>query len=1161
MSRYRRQLRVLSIMVIWLMAPAGSVRAAEVNGVVAAVQDKTVTANLPAGAAAAVGDKATVFVEIPGVGKATVGTGRVTAVDGGRVTAVIDNATGRIVVGQQVTFQTAGSSPAAAAPQDEPAMWGTPVNPDGDCKIIVAGGKATITVPGVKHDLSMDGQEPESRYNAPRLLQAVEGDFVVQVKLTADWTLGTSLPGGQNTIAAGLAVWDSPQQYLRHERILFHHRTLGTINTFVPPIYDHNQKRLSKIELAEPDFFPAGPTWLRLERKGRVLTTAISRDGQQWTATNSVETEFPAHVQVGVHVINASAREFTAVFEDFQLTQSSAVAKNELAKWGTPVNPDGDCTFRAENGKLTITVPDGLHDLWPGRPVPSQSFNAPRVLQAVTGDFVMQVKVSADWKPYQTDTNYGAGLVVWDSETSLLRRERHVFMLNGQPQCFSTPLYLRDGKRLDDRKLETADYYQGRSTWLRVERRGQDVTTSISHDGKSWIDTGTLATGFPPTVRVGVHAFKVSPGTFKAEFEDFSLRTSGDGTKTSAAAGSLPDMPKLKPAGVWMAVQFVEFRGRMIVAGQLADGPGGKAGLRINDELVTFDGDACKNLPEILRVNERHQAGDVVPLVYRRRGREEKVDVVLEAQPSDEGFARFKAAAEAGDAWAMMQYGLKLSGWKRHGQPMTEPQQAEQMVSWVRRADEAGCLPATHLLAEWHYQGLTNGSRQIVEQDRAKAAALLQRIRSTAADGRSDVFFINATNEYADFMLEGTGIPQDVAGAARLAESLGDDVNSLLAHTIGEAYRDGKGVAKDVQKALAWFQKTTDGSGLASIGIMVYDGNGFQKDFKTARGWFEAGAEKDNAVAMLYLGFMNERGEAGPVNLTQAWQWYDKTCRTAMSKSLIGLAEYQAGRFLERHGREIGHDASEALRLAITRYRRGAVYSDDAKQALERLGVPLTEPPTAPAPPPPNTARHIAGWGAVVDPDGDCRISAEGDRLTITLPAGLHDMWYGRLEPEKRYNAPRILQTVTGDFTAQVKVTAPLEGPADDNGQFSRAAGLFIYESDSHYLRHERNRFISDRQPGVGWSWMPPLYDREGQRISTWHSSKDGPFHGGSTWLRMERSGQIVTTWMSHDGNQWIETGRHETTFAPTVQVGILAHGRSSQPTTFLFEEFSRTQK
>ncbi|HWB14576.1 MAG TPA: hypothetical protein VG826_35455 [Pirellulales bacterium] len=61
----------------------------------------------------------------------------------------------------------------------------------------------------------------------------------------------------------------------------------------------------------------------------------------------------------------------------------------------------------------------------------------------------------------------------------------------------------------------------------------------------------------------------------------------------------------------------------------------------------------------------------------------------------------------------------------------------------------------------------------------------------------------------------------------------------------------------------------------------------------------------------------------------------------------------------------------------------------------------------------------IEGWGTVTDPLGDCSIESEGPKLIVKVPGGTHD-----LNPVVGgMDAPRVLQSVEGDFSIEVKVT------------------------------------------------------------------------------------------------------------------------------------------
>src|SRR4051812_586702 len=62
----------------------------------------------------------------------------------------------------------------------------------------------------------------------------------------------------------------------------------------------------------------------------------------------------------------------------------------EIRGWGTAIDPDGDCKFSVEKGRVAIAIPGTVHALSAER----GQVNAPRVLREVEGDFIAQVKVS-----------------------------------------------------------------------------------------------------------------------------------------------------------------------------------------------------------------------------------------------------------------------------------------------------------------------------------------------------------------------------------------------------------------------------------------------------------------------------------------------------------------------------------------------------------------------------------------------------------------------------------------------------------------------------------------------------------------------------------------------------------------------------------------------
>jgi len=214
------------------------------------------------------------------------------------------------------------------------------------------------------------------------------------------------------------------------------------------------------------------------------------------------------------------------------LSQGPATIAEEPQKvtvsgWTRVIDPDDDCGIRTDDGKMTITVPPTNHNLNPNR-----GMNAPRVLQKVSGDFVVQVKVTGDFRPGTKSTKpkgdgrpfNGAGLLLWESEENFLRFERNAYWVEQRPYCYSPLIeYWHNGKDAGMSPIAEAGYFKGRSTWLKINRQGKDVTASVSHDGKEWTDARKFKAEFPEVVYVGVAAGNSSDAPFVVEFEGLEI--------------------------------------------------------------------------------------------------------------------------------------------------------------------------------------------------------------------------------------------------------------------------------------------------------------------------------------------------------------------------------------------------------------------------------------------------------------------------------------------------------------------------------------------------------------------------------------------------------------------------------------------------------------
>jgi serine/threonine protein kinase len=196
--------------------------------------------------------------------------------------------------------------PAGNAREREIAGWGRAIDPDGDCQIIGDRGGLTITVPPTLHDLNAGIR----KYNAPRVMWDVEGDFEVEVRVDGDFTPGNrcNRPDGIPFVGAGFVIFDGADNLVRLERAVVNNE--GSFSAFLlfeqhlfgTSVVDHNGR------------LAPGPTYLRLTRRGGTLRGYSSSDGQFWTELDPIQGIRSNKLQVGLDAVNSGNAQFTVRF-------------------------------------------------------------------------------------------------------------------------------------------------------------------------------------------------------------------------------------------------------------------------------------------------------------------------------------------------------------------------------------------------------------------------------------------------------------------------------------------------------------------------------------------------------------------------------------------------------------------------------------------------------------------------------------------------------------------------------------------------------------------------------------------------------------------------------------------------------------------------------
>ena len=211
--------------------------------------------------------------------------------------------------------------PAGAQEKDQIVPgWGQVTDPAGDCKVVGANGRLTITVPGTltPHDLN-----PRWEFDnlfGPRVLREVEGDFQLQVKVRPFAMPEPNTFTGKNVkvsyVAAGLLVWLDEKTFVRCVRAA--NGESGSAWVHLEAFLDAKSHKVSRIPGDASKVIKDQATYLRVERRADTLTFSTSVDAKQWNAIGSVsDLKLPQKLRAGVGVVNATKKDFSAEFEEF----------------------------------------------------------------------------------------------------------------------------------------------------------------------------------------------------------------------------------------------------------------------------------------------------------------------------------------------------------------------------------------------------------------------------------------------------------------------------------------------------------------------------------------------------------------------------------------------------------------------------------------------------------------------------------------------------------------------------------------------------------------------------------------------------------------------------------------------------------------------------
>ncbi|MGH6870862.1 MAG: TetR family transcriptional regulator [Rhizomicrobium sp.] len=125
--------------------------------------------------------------------------------------------------------------------------------------------------------------------------------------------------------------------------------------------------------------------------------------------------------------------------------------------------------------------------------------------------------------------------------------------------------------------------------------------------------------------------------------------------------------------------------------------------------------------------------------------------------------------------------------------------------------------------------------------------------------------------------MDGDGVAQDDAKAARLFQQSADQGNAIAQYWLGTLYQRGRGVTQDAAAAWRLYQAAArKGNVKAMYNLADADarGNGVKPNADQAVHWFWVAAMQGYVDAQYNLAVLYERGQGVPQSLVNAYKWY-----------------------------------------------------------------------------------------------------------------------------------------------------------------------------------------------------------------------------------------------------------------------------------------------
>jgi S1-C subfamily serine protease len=317
---------------------------------------------------------------------------------------------------------------------------------------------------------------------------------------------------------------------------------------------------------------------------------------------------------------------------------------------------------------------------------------------------------------------------------------------------------------------------------------------------------------------------------------------------------------------------------------------------------------------------------------------------------------------------------------------------------------------------------------------------------------------------------------------ALLPEATRGDIYSQV--VVGDLYHQGKGVARDDEKAAYWYRKAADGGhadACSKLARMYIRGEGVPKDGQQAVDWYRKAADRGSYLADFALGALYYKGESITKNQREAYFWLLVYSR--------GKGDSTTSEWLRDLEKELSTQIQDEVRIAVEKWHPSTSPSKAEGSATLVNPLPRT-PPLAPS----REVVRSTGSGFFVAPErvvtnfhvaGDCeRIRVAGRHEAILVGGDAQNDMALLAVPQTTYSHS-VLRAGRVNLGESVTVVGfPLSGVLSGiNVTAGNVSGLFGIGGDSRFLQ-----ITAPVQPGNSGG---PLLDSGGRVVGVVVSKLD----------------------------------------------------------------------